>query len=489
MSVLNYSTVRSLLSAAIGLAIISTTVGCASVVAPTKRQDASIEAGLSPAAAAVDGPSSEAALSGAVAPWPTDPALDMLLNEARRGSLDLAAARARLESARATVDVAARGMTPQGGATARAVESQLSVVEADPYNQGAPRPPRRRIFEAGFAISWELDLFGRIGTAKAIALRGLDSQTATMAGTEALVEAEIVRLYALYRERQSALTSLDRALVLSAQRTQDVKQRVDGGLSEPPELWQVEAAYHALRAERATADAGMRSARNQLLSAVGVSPAAAHPVSDALAQPAALPALPRAGDYRLPDDFLSRRPDVLVAEAQLRAAIGETALAERASWPSLRLLGSLASIALPGEFGEAATRSLGVGPVIEWNWLSFGRNQLQEAAARAGEQAIAAEFEGTVLRAVSDADSAIRNWEAARAAWVEATEAAKAAQRVSERSTTRSELGLEPRVSAINGELDKLAADRGVVEAQAQALAAYAALRLAFGVQMEAAGD
>jgi outer membrane protein TolC len=191
----------------------------------------------------------------------------------------------------------------------------------------------------------------------------------------------------------------------------------------------------------------------------------------------------------LPDDFLSRRPDVLVAEAQLRAAIGETALAERASWPSLRLLGSLASIALPGEFGEAATRSLGVGPVIEWNWLSFGRNQLQEAAARAGEQAIAAEFEGTVLRAVSDADSAIRNWEAARAAWVEATEAAKAAQRVSERSTTRSELGLEPRVSAINGELDKLAADRGVVEAQAQALAAYAALRLAFGVQMEAAGD
>lgn len=489
MSVLNSTTMRSLLSAAIGLAILSTTVGCASVVAPTKRQDAAIEAGLASASTTASEASSEAPTPSPVAPWPTDPVLEMLLDEARRGSPDLAAARARLDAARATVGVAARGMAPQGGITARAVESQLSVVEADPYNQGAPRPPRRRILEAGFAVSWELDLFGRIGTAKAIALRGLDAQAATAAGTEALVEAEIVRLYALYRERQSALASLDRALALSTQRVQDVEQRVDGGLAEPPELWQVEGADHGLRAERMAADARLRAARNQLLAAVGVSPAAAHPVADALAHPANLPELPQAGDYRLPTDFLSRRPDVLVAEAQLRAAIGETALAERASWPSLRLLGSLASVALPGQFGEAATRSLGVGPVVEWNWLSFGRNQLQETAARAGEQAAAAEFEGAVLRAVSDADSAIRSWEAARAAWVEATAAAKTSQRASERSATRAGVGLEPRASAITAALDQLAADRGVVEAQAEALAAYAALRLALGVPMEGDGD
>jgi multidrug efflux system outer membrane protein len=419
-------------------------------------------------------------------PWSFDPLLVALLQASRQNSPDLQAARARLDAARAVAGFAARGLAPAGGVSAQLSESQLSVTEADPYDQGSPRPPRRQILQAGLAVRWELDLFGRVGTAQAIAARGVDAEAAALAGAEALLDAEIVRLYALRRERQWARRSLAEALRLSEQRKRDTAERLAGGLAEPPELWQIEAEHAALRAEQAAAEAELQAARAQLLAAVGLSPLLDHPLRERLEASAEPGALPDLQDYALPPDFLDRRPDVRMAEARLRAAMGETVFAERASWPSLTLLGSLASVALPGQFGEAATRSLGIGPALEWNWLSFGRNRLREAAAQAGEQALAAEFEATVLRAVADADGAARAWYAARSGWEEAVDAARLAEQAHLRMQKRVDAGLDARVLGLGAALELRAAERRAVQAWAEALAAYAALKLALGVDTAA---
>ena len=57
----------------------------------------------------------------------------------------------------------------------------------------------------------------------------------------------------------------------------------------------------------------------------------------ALQAPAALPAPPADDAIVQPSDLLARRPDVARADAQLRAAIGETVLAERAHLPRVSL--------------------------------------------------------------------------------------------------------------------------------------------------------
>lgn len=481
------SLLRSVLGLFLAAALIALTAGCAPV-RPRPMLDSMAErVGLS-------GPESDKAStplsSGPAAewsPWSFDPLLVTLLKASRQHSPDLQAARARLDAARAVAGFAARGLAPAGGINAQLSESQLSVTEADPYDQGSPRPPRRQILQAGLAVRWELDLFGRVGTAEAVAARGVDAEAAALAGAEALLEAEIVRLYALQRERQWARRSLAAALSVSQQRKRDTAERLAGGLAEPPELWQIEAEHAALRAEHAAAEAELQAARAQLLAAVGLSPLLDHPLRDRLEDSAEPSALPEIRDYALPPDFLDRRPDVRVAEARLRAAMGETVLAERAFWPSLTLLGSLASVALPGQFGEAATRSLGIGPALEWNWLSFGRNRLREAAAQAGEQALAAEFESTVLRAVADADSAARSWYAARRAWEEALSAAGLAEQVQLRIQKRVDAGLDARVLGLSAALELRAAERRAVQAWAEALAAYASLQLALGV--DAAAD
>lgn len=480
---------RSALPIALGIAAMATLAGCASVTAPPMRDAAAVRVGLAPDPAVAPVERYEAPQSAdAWAPWPSDPVLSQLLTEARSNSPGLQAARARLDAARAQAGLTGLNAAPSGTLSARATETRLSTVEADPYDQGAPRPPRRSILQAGLAIGWELDLFGRVGTAKAIAERGVDAEAAALAGAEALLEAELVRLYALYRERASALDSLDQAMRASEQRRRDLAARIEAGLAEAPQGAEAEIEHRALQAAHAVAEAEHRDTRNRLLAAAGISPLLDHPVRRLLESPGAVPTPPAAGGYRLPADFLERRPDVLAADARLRAAIGETVLAERADWPSLTLLGTLASVASGGGLGNASSLSSVIGPSIEWHWFDFGRNRLREAAARAGEQASAADFEATVLRAVAEADSAIRAWEASRQAWEDTVAAAAAADRILQRAQVRADTGLEPRIVATTARLAALDAHRQAERAKAESLAAYATLRLALGVDAPANG-
>lgn len=483
MSMRPLSCARAVRAFVLAAAAIAVLVGCASVRPPTMRDTAAVRVGLAPQTSAdSDRPAQAGTQADATVPWPDDPVLSQLLLQARRASPDLRAAQARLDAARAEAGLVAREAMPQGNLSAQATETRLSLVEADPYDQGAPRPPRRGLLRAGFAIRWELDLFGRVGTAQAIAERGVDAEAAALAGATLLLEAEIVRLYAAYRERESVLASLDGAIRISEQRKRDLSARVDAGLAESTELWQAETAHDGWQAERAAADAARTALRNRLLSAIGVSPLLDHPIRRLLEAPAGIPGPPAFDAYRLPADFLARRPDVLAAEARLRAAIGETVLAERADWPSLSLLGTLVSLSSAGSFGDAASIGSMFGPALEWDWMGFGRHQLREAAARARQDAAAAEFEAQVLGAVADADSAVRTWATSRAAWDEAVSASTMADRAWRRARSRAEAGLEPRASAATAQLLALEAERRVSGAQAEALAAYAALHLALGV-------
>jgi outer membrane protein TolC len=483
MSTRHLSFVRAMRAFVFVGAAIAVLAGCASVRPPTMRDAAAVRVGLvAETSADAIAPTQIPTQRDIAAPWPHDPVLSQLLAQARRASPDLRAAQARLDAARAEAGLAAREAMPQGTLSAQATETRLSLVEADPYGLGAPRPPRRSLLWAGFAIRWELDLFGRVGTAQAIAERGVDAEAAALAGATVMLEAEVVRLYAAYRERESALASLDDAIRISEQRRRDLSARVAAGLAESTELWQAEAARDGWQAERAAADAARLALRNRLLSAIGVSPLLDHPMRRLLEAPAGIPAPPAFDAYRLPADFLARRPDVLAAEARLRAAIGETVLADRADWPSLSLLGTLVSLSSAGGFGDAASIGSMFGPSLEWDWMGFGRHELREAAARARQDAAASEFEAEVLRAVADADSAIRTWAASRAAWDEAVSASTMADRVWRRARSRAEAGLEPRASAATAHLVALEAARRASGAQAEAVAAYAALHLALGV-------
>ena len=82
---------------------------------------------------------------------------------------------------------------------------ELAAIDA----QGTPLDaPVRRLATIDQSVSWEQDLFGRIGTSIAIAERQADMAAADAHAAMALVQAEVVRHYVLLRRYQAELAGL-----------------------------------------------------------------------------------------------------------------------------------------------------------------------------------------------------------------------------------------------------------------------------------------
>jgi multidrug efflux system outer membrane protein len=110
----------------------------------------------------------------------------------------------------------------------------------------------------------------------------------------------------------------------------------------------------------------------------------------------------------VPSSLLERRPDIIAAQAQLRAANAEIGSARAAYFPSFSLTGALGS--LSGDFSRLLT-----SPAQFWNLAALGSLTLLDAGQRRAEvdaswanydQRVAA-YEQAVLNAFREAANAL----------------------------------------------------------------------------------
>ena len=463
-------------SASVALAV-ALLAGCASVVTPASHVPATVPPGAAAADAGI-------ALGTPAREWWRalgDPVLDALVAESGARNHDLRAAMAAVGSARALADATARDALPQGRLDAQAQALRPSAAEADPYRQGLPRPPASRLVTVAPGLAWEIDLFGRVGTAAAVADRRADAAAADLHGATALLQAEVVRHYTGLRLRQQTLQALAAEADAHAARVQQLRTRAEAGLADRREALAAEAEQARVQTERAQAEAARQTHLAALAVLAGRSPADRGPWSAALQTLAALPAPPADDAIVQPSDLLARRPDVARADAQLRAAIGETVLAERAHLPRISLNLALALNAPLSQLGSAGALRYAAGPALTWDWLDAGRLKARAAAARAGQEAALHSFEQTVLRALQDSEVALRQWAAARAALAEARRAEALAAQAAAHAQSRVAAGLEPPEGALAAVAAQQRARCAALSAQADALTAFGQVQLALG--------
>ena len=415
-----------------------------------------------------------------------DEQLNTLVQTAMQHNQDRQAAVAAVRQARALAGLAARDALPQGGLNAQAQAQRPSLAEVDPYNQGLDRPPQQRLGTIAQMVSWEIDLFGRVGTASAVAQRQADAAAATAHSAEALLQAEVVRHYVLLRLYQHDLARLHEESDVLQRRHTLLQARERAGLADRREDLAAQAQREQAQATIAQTQAALHGTRAALAVLAGRAPATAEADStwQALLAPqttsgVALPAVPDTTGVVQPTDLLARRPDVARADAQLRAALGETVLADRAHLPRLSLNLSAGLNAPFGALGQASAVRYAVGPALQWDWLDAGRNRARAAAAKAGDEVAWHQLENTVLQALADSESALRGWGAARTAWQHATQAESAAQRAAQHAQKRFDTGLEPPTEALQHQAQWLQARRSTMAQQADALQAYARVQLA----------
>ena len=410
-----------------------------------------------------------------------DGRLNTLVRLAMARNPALQAMLASVQEARALAGLAEREALPQGSLSLQAQRLQASQAEVNPFLQDLPRPPARTLTSVGQTVSWELDLFGRAGTASKVAQRQWDAARADAHAATALLQAEVVRQYVRLRRSQQETQQLAAEHAVLDQRHTLMQARVDAGLADRREAWVLEAELARLQAEQAHTLALQHAARAALAVLAGRAPTQTDAAWESLMAAAEVPMVPASARLIQPSDLLAHRPDVAKADAQLRASLGNTVLAERAHLPRLSLNMSVGALARPGDLGSLEALRYGAGPLLQWDWLNMGRAKARAAAAQAGSERALHHLEQTVLKALEDSEGALRAWVAARQAWQQSRQAEQAARAVADYAAVRARSGLEPSVQAMEPQLAYLRARRQTLAAQAGTVEAFAQVQLALG--------
>ncbi|HFT7389371.1 TPA: TolC family protein [Aeromonas hydrophila] len=406
-----------------------------------------------------------------------DTQLDTLLQAAMLHNHQRQAALATVRAARHTADAVRREALPQGSLNGQAQRQQLSSIEADPYRQGLPRPPIQNLGNVQQSVSWELDLFGRAGTAAAIAERQADIQSADLHAATLLLQADVVRQYTRWQQAM-----LNRALLLNEldalqQRHTQLQHRQQAGLTDQRDVLAAAGDSQQAKAELAANDAVAAAAAAALAVLCGNNPLTA-PQAPTIQR---LPEVPSDTDIVYPDDMLLRRPDVARADAQLRISLGEAVLADRAYLPHISLNLAAGVMAPFGQLDNADALRYALGPAFSWDWLDAGRRAARRAGAN--EQGVAAwhHYEQTVLIALQEGESSLRQWKSSSSQLASAEAAARLAEQSAVYSRIRSQTGLEPQSLALAQHVTALQAQRNELAARAAAIEAYVQVQLALG--------
>lgn len=332
-----------------------------------------------------------------------DPRLQAVIEQALANNRDLRIAAANITTARAQYRIQRAEQLPLIN-----TNNTLALVDPGTGRSNVGGSPvtggQRANYNLAIGVTaFEIDLFGRLAAlSQAAQARYLASEAGAQATRLALV-GDVAAAWLQYAADQS-LRDLAEATRANAERSVALtRARVAGGVAPRTDLAQAElilATAEADLAEQVTATAQDANAL-QLLVGAPVDPAQL-PASIESAAPtiAALPAGVDSG-------ILLRRPDIVAAEYQLRAANAQVGAARAALFPRLSLtaFAGLASNGLSQLFTSRAF-NYSATPGISYPVFAGGRNSAGLDQARAQFDIAVASYERsiqTAFREVADA--------------------------------------------------------------------------------------
>ncbi|QCX51186.1 efflux transporter outer membrane subunit [Ralstonia pseudosolanacearum] len=378
--------------------------GC--VTAPDVRGPAltSPEAALRSRAAVVAG---EPALAEASVPsqwWDLfgDATLIALETEATESNLDLQSAAARIEESRARLGLADAARQPRLAADAGYTRSAISK-HSPLAALGAPTRASDT-WLLGLEAGWELDLWGRLRHQSESAEANLDASGYGKEAVRVSIAAEVAYTYLQLRgvQAQESVAEQNRQLADGLVRMAESRERY--GVAT-----RFDAA--AARADVAGIDARLSQLhhkREALMNALALLLGKPPRELDERLATAALPAMPKRLPVGIPSELARQRPDILQADARLRAAIADIGAAEADFYPRISLTGSAGVQAFDfSDLGSWASRRYAFGPTLYLPIFEGGRLKSNLALSEARHRLAAIAYQQTVLRAWHEVDDAL----------------------------------------------------------------------------------
>ena len=351
--------------------------------------------------------------------------LDGLIDQAITNNFDLQAAHWRIEQALERAKQAHAGLFPTVDGL-----GNINYLAGHSHDGGLHETD----WSALLSASYEIDFWGKN---RASADSARDSLIASRADRDTLALTTLAAIANEYFQLLSLRERLDiaRANVAAARNLAEiVSSRYRAGLANPAEVATQRAALAATQLQIPELARLEEESINALASFIGRQPEgfSVPGVSlDSLQEPAVAAGLPA--------ELLRRRPDILVAEANLAAASADTVVARAALYPSLSLTlqGGVANPAVNAAVNSLAGvgPSLNLGAALTQPIFDAGKLRSQSREAQAKEQEVVTSYKAALITALVDVENslaALRHLDEAREAQntnlEESTRAFEAAQ-------------------------------------------------------------
>jgi len=331
------------------------------------------------------------------------PQLNRLIEQARVGSFDLAAAVARVQQAQASTVIAGGSLLPEVKAGLNANRQKLlrgngySQLDADSSNKAVD------YFDANLSATYEIDFWGAKRASRDSAQFALQASEFDRATVELTLLSGVANTYAqtLSLREQQRIAELNLANAQSVLKL--VQTRFDSGSATALELAQQKSLVAAQQRQLPLIQQQAQDALISLAALLGqpVQQLAAHQESfDRLQWPGIASGVP--------SDLLTHRPDIARAEAQLAGAAADVKVARAAMLPAVTLTAQLGSGA--NQFDDLLrspfynlTAGL-VAPIF-----NNGRLRAERDKATARQQELLQTYRGAIINGFADVEKALNS--------------------------------------------------------------------------------
>ena len=338
-----------------------------------------------------------------------DPVLDGLVTQALTENNELEAAAANLRRVRAALGEARTGRLPTTTTSASYSNTQPSAasIPAGTLPPGTDAP-EVETYDAGLDVSYEIDLFGRVGSTIRAARADADAAAAALDVVRVTVAAETARAYADACSANAQIDVAQRTIELQSS-TVDLTQRLlDAGSGNGLDTARARAALESSRASLPPLRAQRDGALFRLATLTGRTPAEVSEAARVCGRPPRLTQAIPVGDGAA---LLARRPDVRQAERNLASAAARVNVATADLYPRITLGGSLGATALDASgLGDSENFRFSFGPLISWSFPNVFAARARIEQADASSDAALATFDQTVLTALQETETALANY-------------------------------------------------------------------------------
>lgn len=398
-----------------------------------------------------------------------DKKLDALLVRCCKNNPDLAAAFYRVEQAREAALLEKSGLYPHVGG--RASYSRVGTSDNAAFPRGAYND-----WLAGFGLTWDLDLFGRVRSLLEADVADAQALHCEYQNLMLNLQANVAKTYFGIKALNSEIAVLERTLAVRKADTELVRQRVAMDYSTNIDLKRAIQQEHEAGAQLAACRRGAVLAENMLALLVGSTPGEIGVKFGELGEN--FPRLPKA----VPSELLERRPDIAAAERRVYAANARIGAAQAAFYPTISLTANAdLNAAKIEKLISAHSFAWGVSPQLYIPIFEAGRNVAKKRVALAAHKEALENYKAKVLAAFKSVEDSLSNIKYLEQEYVERKEVVAASQDVQRMTRVQYDEGYTDYFSVSDAQRLSLANERALIVLRGDRFNACVDLILALG--------